>query len=261
MEDRPLTGFTVAMTAARGQDAAAEAGREELGALLRGRGARVAEVASGERAAAGRGGAPDATGDPDDLHALHDPDDLDDLVDRLVAGEVDAVTVTTAPAGAALLGAGRAGALLQALRGEVLVACLDAGSAGPLEAAGVPTVRPARARLAALVETVVEELLRRGRPVRAGEHVLRLRGSAVLVDGRPVLLTTRQADVLASLVRAEGQVLSRTELLRRAWPEDGCDEHAVDATVARLRTALGPAGATVQTVVKRGYRLAAPSTP
>jgi DNA-binding winged helix-turn-helix (wHTH) protein len=30
-------------------------------------------------------------------------------------------------------------------------------------------------------------------------------------------------------------------------------------TVARLRTVLGPAGAVVQTVVKRGYRLAPPS--
>ena len=30
-------------------------------------------------------------------------------------------------------------------------------------------------------------------------------------------------------------------------------------TVARLRTALGPAADAVQTVVKRGYRLAAPS--
>jgi uroporphyrinogen-III synthase len=32
--------------------------------------------------------------------------------------------------------------------------------------------------------------------------------------------------------------------------------HAVEMTVARLRTALGPAGGLVETVVKRGYRLA-----
>ncbi|MEF2162612.1 winged helix-turn-helix domain-containing protein, partial [Pseudomonas aeruginosa] len=47
------------------------------------------------------------------------------------------------------------------------------------------------------------------------------------------------------------------DLLTAAWPQEGRDEHAVEMTVARLRTALGPAAGVVQTVVKRGYRLAA----
>ena len=53
------------------------------------------------------------------------------------------------------------------------------------------------------------------------------------------------------------RVLSRPDLLRTAWRDEVADEHAVEMTVARLRTALGPAGVVVQTVVKRGYRLAA----
>ena len=54
-----------------------------------------------------------------------------------------------------------------------------------------------------------------------------------------------------------GRVLSRADLLRTAWRDEPADEHAVEMTVARLRTALGPAGRVVETVVKRGYRLAA----
>jgi uroporphyrinogen-III synthase len=53
-----------------------------------------------------------------------------------------------------------------------------------------------------------------------------------------------------------GRVLSRGELLQRAWRDEPADEHAVEMTVARLRAALGPAGKAIETVVKRGYRLA-----
>jgi uroporphyrinogen-III synthase len=50
-------------------------------------------------------------------------------------------------------------------------------------------------------------------------------------------------------------VLSRAELLECTGPGER-DEHAVEMVVARLRTALGCAGGMIQTVVKRGYRLA-----
>jgi len=81
----------------------------------------------------------------------------------------------------------------------------------------------------------------------------------VLVDGEPVTLTCRPAAVLAALFRAYGAVPSRTAIMQEVWPGEDCDEHAVGMTVGRLRTALGPAGAVVETVVKRGYRLAAPA--
>ena len=87
-------------------------------------------------------------------------------------------------------------------------------------------------------------------------HALARRDGQWLVDGHVVTLTDRQSAVLAALVAAEGRVLSRDDLLRAAW-SSGADPHAVEMTVARLRTALGPARSVVQTVVKRGYRLAA----
>lgn len=184
------------------------------------------------------------------------------LIDSIVGGAVDCVTFTSAPAVASLLTAAaeqdREEAVLQALSGPVLAACVGPVTAAPLERRGVPTVQPERARLGALVRTVVEQLpQRRTKVVETGGHRLELRGHSVLVDGEPVALTARQSGVLAALVEEGGRVLSRPELLRRAWREEAADEHAVEMTVARLRSALGPAGAVVQTVVKRGYRLAA----
>lgn len=185
------------------------------------------------------------------------------LVEQVVTKQVDCVTFTSAPAVASMLRVarddGREEALLGALRSDVVSACVGPVTAAPLERLGVPTVQPERSRLGALVRTVVEELpQRRTRAVRAGRHELRLRGHSVLVDGAAVELTGRQSGVLSALVASEGRVLSRAELLRLAWHDEPADEHAVEMTVARLRTALGPAGKVVQTVVKRGYRLAAP---
>ena len=155
---------------------------------------------------------------------------------------------------------GREDELLAALRGPVLVAAVGPVTAAPLDRAGIPSVQPERARLGALVRTVVEELpARRTRTAQAGQHLLELRGHSVLVDGRCVELTARQVGVLAALVDGGGRVLSRADLLRTAWRDEPADEHAVEMTVARLRTALGPAGRVVETVVKRGYRLAAHS--
>jgi uroporphyrinogen-III synthase len=183
------------------------------------------------------------------------------LVDQICQKQVDCVTFTSAPAVASMLKVAtdesRLEPLLAALRSDVLAACVGPMTAAPLTRRDVPTVQPERARLGALVRTVVEELpTRRTRAARTGVHELRLRGHSVLVDGSPIELTSRQAAVLSALIASEGKVLSRSELLRLAWKDELADEHAVEMTVARLRSALGPAGVVVQTVVKRGYRLA-----
>ena len=93
---------------------------------------------------------------PEDLGPLHR------LVEQTAAGGVDCVTFTSAPAVSAVLGVARdlgcGPALVEALRGPVLVAAVGPVTARPLERAGIPCVQPERARLAALVRTVVEEL-------------------------------------------------------------------------------------------------------
>ncbi|ABD10177.1 uroporphyrinogen-III synthase [Frankia sp. B2] len=192
---------------------------------------------------------------PDDLRPVRR------MVELIVTGGVSAVTFTSAPAVVSLLRIaremGQFDELLTALRGEVLPACVGPVCAAPLERQGVATVTPDRFRLGALVRTLSDELPRRRvRTVEAAGHVLRVQGGAVIVNGEPVMLAPRTAAVLDALTERPGRVLSRAELLRRTGTAGLTDEHAVEMTVARLRTALGPAGCAVETVIKRGYRLA-----
>lgn len=185
-----------------------------------------------------------------------DPAPLHRLVDLIVARLVDAVTFTSAPAvGALLRAAGPAtDALLGALRTDVLAACLGPVTATPLHRNDVPVAAPARARLGALVRTLVDELPRRAVSLTVSGHDLTLRGHAAIVDGRLRPLAPAPMAVLRALAATPGRVLSRAALLR-TLPR-GADEHAVEMAVARLRAGLGTPGV-VQTVVKRGYRLPA----
>ncbi|RZU78186.1 uroporphyrinogen-III synthase [Micromonospora kangleipakensis] len=183
-----------------------------------------------------------------------DPAPLHRLIDLVAGRLVDAVTFTSAPAAEALLRAAgdRTETVLEALRGDVLAGCVGAVTAEPLVRRGVPVSAPSRARLGALVRTIVDELPRRTVSVKAAGHLLTLRGHAAVVDGELRPLAPAPMAVLRALARTPGRVLSRTALLR-TLPR-GADEHAVEMAVARLRAGLR-APRVVQTVVKRGYRL------
>ncbi|MEU1885160.1 uroporphyrinogen-III synthase [Micromonospora sp. WMMD987] len=183
-----------------------------------------------------------------------DPAPLHRLIDLVAGRLVDAVTFTSAPAAEALLRAAgdRTETVLAALRGDVLVSCVGAVTAEPLVRRGVPVSAPSRARLGALVRTIVDELPRRTLTVKAAGHLLTLRGHAAVIDGELRPLAPAPMAVLRALAARPGRVLSRTELLR-TLPR-GADEHAVEMAVARLRVGLR-APRVVQTVVKRGYRL------
>lgn len=189
------------------------------------------------------------------------PEDLTPL-DRLLAtvldGGVDAVSFTSAPATASLLRRadelGVLAPLLARLRRDVIAACVGPVTAGPLVARDVPVVQPERSRIGALVRALVEVLPARAPRWPVAGHVLELRGHAAVVDGelRPVPPTPMA--LLRMLATRPGRVVPRAELLS-VMPAAGGDEHAVETAVARLRAALG-VPRLVQTVVKRGYRLA-----
>jgi uroporphyrinogen-III synthase len=87
---------------------------------------------------------------------------LDELIDGVTGGRVHALTFTSAPAAAGMLGraaqTGREEKLLDALRGDVLVVCVGPVTAAPLVERAVPNVQPERPRTAALVRTLADEL-------------------------------------------------------------------------------------------------------
>ncbi|MCQ8770922.1 uroporphyrinogen-III synthase [Streptomyces telluris] len=193
-----------------------------------------------------------------------DPGAVRRLVEQTVRREVHALTFTSAPAIDFFLdcarGAGLSAQVLDALRGPVLPVCVGSVCARPLEAAGVPSVRPERGRLGALVRTLTQILPARDRrTLRNGPRPLVLQGNALIADGQALWLPPLPAAILRALAERPGWVLSRGELLRRVWNDDQTDEHAVEAAVGRLRSALGAHAGLIRTVPKRGYRLAVES--
>ncbi|MET8782578.1 uroporphyrinogen-III synthase [Streptomyces sp. NPDC004589] len=187
-----------------------------------------------------------------------DPAPLDRLLDATVARGLDALTFTSAPAAASLLSrAGERGLLsetLAALRHDVVPACVGPVTALPLQARGLDTIQPERFRLGPLVQLLCQELPGRARVLPVAGHRVEIRGHAVVVDGALRPVPPAGMSLLRALCRRPGWVVARAELLR-ALPGAGRDEHAVETAMARLRTALG-APRLIQTVVKRGYRLA-----
>jgi DNA-binding response OmpR family regulator len=74
--------------------------------------------------------------------------------------------------------------------------------------------------------------------------------------GRPVKLTPREFDLLETLLRAEGRVLSTDVLRRRLWDERFEPfDNTVRVTLARLRRKLG-GPPLIETVTGSGYRIA-----
>ncbi|MFC5828549.1 uroporphyrinogen-III synthase [Nonomuraea insulae] len=184
------------------------------------------------------------------------------LISQTISGSVDAVAFTSAPAVHAMLGAARAEgleeSLLAAFSGSVVAACVGPVTADPLASRGVSTLQPDRSRLGALARALARHLPEHGvTRLTAGEHRLEIRGHAVVVDGELRPLPPAPMAVLKRLADKPGHVVSRADLrtvLPGSVARDSA-EHAVEMAITRLRRALGPSGI-VETVVKRGYRLA-----
>ena len=195
------------------------------------------------------------------LAAALDPTPIFGLVDRVADGELDAVTFTSAPAIAAFMEAagstGRRDDVIAALQADVIACCVGPVTAAAFEMWGVPTIFPERSRTGAMVKFLEAELPSRRAGLSldlAGGHVLLLHGTDILLDGVEVKLSPAPAAVLQALVTQPGNVVSRQALLAMLPSGTAGSEHAVEMAVARLRAALGTR--VVQTVVKRGYRLA-----
>ncbi len=188
-----------------------------------------------------------------------DPVPLRRLILLVGAAGLDAVAFTSAPAAASFLHAadeqGCGSAVRAALRGPVVAACVGPVTAGPFRQEDIPVIQPARSRLGALARAIVEQVPGRcGRRLPAAGHTVEIRGQAAVVDGRLVPLSSASMALLREVSDKPGHVVSRSALLK-ITPGDSSDEHAVEVAVGRLRTALGDPRI-IQTVVKRGYRLA-----
>jgi len=78
-------------------------------------------------------------------------------------------------------------------------------------------------------------------------------------DGREVLLEPRVMQVLATLIRADGQILSRDDLVMTCWDGVVVGDDAINRVISRLRRLareIGDGALEIETITKVGYRLA-----
>ena len=187
-----------------------------------------------------------------------DPVAVQRAIEATCLRAVDAVVFTSAPGSQAFLDAARAAGrlddLVDALRADVVTAAVGSITAGPLTELGLDVLIPDRFRLGALVRAVADHLsTSRVLVQQTAGGLLELRGQAASLDGRPLALSPAPLAMLRAVARRPGQVVDRATLM--ASLPGATDLHAVEVAIARLRAGLG-CGGVVETVVKRGYRLA-----
>lgn len=193
--------------------------------------------------------------------AAEDPEPMFRMVEEVAHRTLHAVTFTAAPAVSALMEAavstGHRDEVIAAFQADVIATSVGPVTAAAFEMWGVPSIYPERSRLAAMVKQLEVELPSRavGTSVEVAGHTLLLHGDDVRLDGAEVRLSPAPYAVLQALMVNPGTVVSRRDLLAALPSGTAGSEHAVEMAVARLRAALGTR--CIQTVVKRGYRLAA----
>lgn len=83
----------------------------------------------------------------------------------------------------------------------------------------------------------------------------------LLRHGQEVPLSVKLFDILLTLVREHGRVVSKESLLARVWPHLAVEENNLTVRMSALRKVLGESpegGGYIQTVPTRGYRFVAP---
>lgn len=75
-----------------------------------------------------------------------------------------------------------------------------------------------------------------------GRLEIKLEEHAALVDGRPLRLTVRELQLLATLAEHPQRIMTREELFAEVWgSQQRPEDRSVDVYVSRLRAKLGEA--------------------
>lgn len=148
------------------------------------------------------------------------------------------------------------GELLDACRSRLTLVCVGPVCASGLTDLGLPEpIQPERHRLGSMVLAVADAFEARARRLDLAGTPVRIQGRAVIGTAGVVTLTDRERLLLDALADRPGRVCSKRQLLLDVWGGQETDPHVVEVAVGRLRRRLGPAGAGIDTVIRRGYRL------
>ena len=102
---------------------------------------------------------------------------------------------------------------------------------------------------------------RHSRSFRFGPFLLQPERQLLLKLDAPVRIGGRALDLLTLLVERAGELVTKQDLMSRAWPDTFVEEGNLKVNIAGLRRTLGECTAGprfIATVVGRGYRFIAP---
>lgn len=108
----------------------------------------------------------------------------------------------------------------------------------------------------------VKAVLRRSAPSQvtmetvAGIFTVDTENSLIITDGKALELTRKEYEILALLIRNEGKIFPRHDILARVWGDDVIvTDRTVDVTIARIRKKLGERGNMIRNKSGYGYYL------
>jgi len=114
----------------------------------------------------------------------------------------------------------------------------------------VARVKSVLRRSSTLSEVIIEK------QIQFGDILIDPRRREVRIGGQPVEIRTQEFDLLYTLARHPGIVLSRDQLLDQAWGYDYYgNTRTVDVHISHLRKKLSGSNVKIETVTKVGYKL------
>ena len=99
-----------------------------------------------------------------------------------------------------------------------------------------------RAELLARVKAVLTRTVPPMPPkYECGPLVIEIESSTALLDGKEILFSRKEFDILAFLIRNQGSYFSRSDLIRDLWVDAPyVIDRTIDVHIAHIRTKLGP---------------------
>ncbi len=107
----------------------------------------------------------------------------------------------------------------------------------------------------------IKAVLKRGIQIESSNTLLKFddlavdtNSKTVTISDEPVNLTRKEFEILALLLKHEGQYIDRNEILNRIWSDDVIvTERNVDVNIARLRKKIGEYGNNIKGKSGYGY--------
>lgn len=93
-----------------------------------------------------------------------------------------------------------------------------------------------------------------GAVLRIGDLEIDFALREVRHNGTPVRVGSRAFDILELLTHANGELVSKDEILRVVWPGTVVEENNLQVQISALRKVLGASSQLIRTVPGRGYR-------